>query len=526
MSRGLQRRSSWSAVLFVLGIAAAGGARATTFVLMDAGDLARSADAAVQARVVQIESLLLVNGSIATDVEMAIERVAFGDLESGGHIVVRVPGGRVPGRREVVYGAPSFLVGEEVFVFLRAHADEAYRIVGMSMGKYRVYLEGEEALAGRDLGARVEAVVPGSGAHQAGLSEQEWRLTDLIAEARRARRRPDRLRRRPPLRASRPDTGISVSEYKFVEDSKDRPYRWFEPDDGVPIRYLVDSTGDQALGAEVSMNAVEAAFAAWSTIENSSLVLESAGPTEPAPFSGCPDDNRIVFNDPFGEIQNPSNCRGVLALGGFCETDEIGTVNGFEAKRIVTGKLTLNNGWGDCAIWTACGLSEIITHEIGHSIGFDHSEDTDATMALQAHFDGRCASLRADDEAGAAVLYPRPTPTVTPTATPTATPTITSTPTVTPTPTQTWTPSRTPRPPTATRTSTRTRTPSRTRTPTNTRPPTRTATGSRSPSATPTETATATSTATPTPGPVGEPFVVLLLRALRRILDLFASLFG
>ena len=83
----------------------------------------------------------------------------------------------------------------------------------------------------------------------------------------------------------------------------------------------------------------------------------------------------------------------MLAIGGFCASSETRTVNGTSFRRIRVGKVTFNNGWSSCAGWNRCNLSEVATHEIGHTLGFGHATDFDATMYASAHFDGRCASL-------------------------------------------------------------------------------------------------------------------------------------
>jgi hypothetical protein len=228
------------------------------------------------------------------------------------------------------------------------------------------------------------------------------------------------------------------------------------------------------------------AFTAWSEIPTARLALHEAGLQDPQPFGGCPDDNRLVFNDPFDEITDPMNCSGILAVGGFCTNDERRTLNGTTFRRIVTGKVTFNNGWGNCDIWTVCNLAEVATHEIGHTLGFGHSPVADATMNAVAHFDGRCGALADDDVQAATFSYPLTLPpTATATAAPSPTPTIRP-----PSPTRTFPP---------TRTGTRTRTPTRTTSPTRTRTATRT--GTPTPTSTPTRSATRTQTAAVTRTP-------------------------
>jgi hypothetical protein len=118
-------------------------------------------------------------------------------------------------------------------------------------------------------------------------------------------------------------------------------------------------------------------------------------------------------------------------------------------------------------------MAEVATHELGHTLGFGHSTDWNATMAASAHFDGRCGSLRTDDLAAINFVYPSGlTPTPSPSRTP-APPTATVGTPPTSTPTRTFTAPV----PSATASATRSMTSTRSSTPTRTlAPPTQTAT--------------------------------------------------
>jgi hypothetical protein len=242
-------------------------------------------------------------------------------------------------------------------------------------------------------------------------------------------RAPRPAERRPPAQ----------SPYTYLGEAS----RWFEPDAGLPVAFGIDAHGDAAIGADNSTAAVLDALAAWSDVDGVALQLIDAPLDDALPFAGCDGKTRIVFNDPFDEIDAPVDCRGVLGIGGFCQSDETRTVNGTEFKRIELGKVLIADGFAGCAFWTPCNLGEVLTHEIGHAVGLGHSKDTTATMRPSANFDGRCANLAADDIAGLRSLYPI-------VATPTRTPTATAAP-----------PTRTGPPPTRTRTSTPRTTPTR-----------------------------------------------------------------
>ena len=490
--------------LFTLTPNSAGG---TTFVAMDERTLLESSDAVVVGTVTAIESAVSeADGPVYTYVHVQPDRIIKGALRKA-PVVLREPGGTVGERREWIYGAPEFWVGERALLFLSRNPDGSLQTNSLAMGKYTLGVDANgRTTALRNLGDGTAVIVPDTGRIEP-ASPQTQPFVPLLSRLRILARAQNVAVPAPPLTVTPPELGSTPTEY---HDSftllGNPPARWFEPDNGQPVNYFVDSSGDTTLGFSTSRAAVDAAFAAWTNVASANLVLQDAGTTAPIRLSDCTSTtSRVIFNDPFGEITDPSNCGGVLAVGGYCSTSNTKVVNGTQFFQIATGRVTVNNGWGNCSFWNQCNLAEVLTHEIGHTLGLGHSSETspepnatlaDATMYFQAHLDGRCASVHSDDIAGISFIYPENgTPTKTPTATWTRT--ITPTRTATPTATQTRTVTSTPPPsPTPTVTPTYTSSPTPTITPTSTMTPV------ASPTVPPTLSPTATPTVMPTAPPV------------------------
>jgi hypothetical protein len=93
--------------------------------------------------------------------------------------------------------------------------------------------------------------------------------------------------------------------------------RWHEADLGQTVVYGVDPAGDPSLGPDASNAAMDAAFAAWSTVDGATIRLARGGAVDLAPLI-CDGVSQIIFGDPFDEMPKPQSCSGVLALGGYC----------------------------------------------------------------------------------------------------------------------------------------------------------------------------------------------------------------
>jgi len=466
-----------SAVLLVL--LAARAAEGTTFVLMDEGELASRSVAVITGTVQQVQVADdETNGGVNTYVYIQPDGVIAGAVPDG-DVVLKETGGRTAAREETVYGSPDYAPGEKVLAFLSRSSDGTLRTTGMSMGKYR--LSGDNAAylsVSRTFGSGVTVlrrVASRFGA--ASVRPDTAKLEDVIARIRAGASAAGDSGYSAPVVWRPAELDHIAGQYQASFSYLSSPARWWEPKNGLPVTFLIDPTGDAKIGSSASINAIHQAFAAWSSITSTMLHLDEAGTTPQQPYAGCGGGSRIIFGDPYNEITDPTNCGGILAIGGYCASWETEDINGVPYRRIAVGKVMLNNGWEKCAGWNACNLAEVVTHEIGHAIGLGHSADGYATMSPSAHFDGRCAQVESDDRAGALSLYADPNAIVveeslpTPTGTPTSAP---APPTNSPVPTRTATnvvATRTPTP-AVSRTVTQTRTITRTKTKTPTRRPT------------------------------------------------------
>ena len=393
------------AVVFalVLGVRAAG---ATTFVGMSERNLARAADAIVVATVEDLETVATRDGEIATLVTLDVEREVKGDV--GRHVTLKQPGGRLGGRTLWIAGSPRFALGERQLLFLTAHpGDGTARTTAFGLGQF------------------VLTAHPGTG-----VTFAERRLEGLVIGGRPIRRvRLDRLLRTVE-RAVAADTAVPaplvtvpselmdptldrapVAAFTFMDSPSGR---WAEADRGETVVYDV-AGADPTLGQDASFSAIDGALAAWTNVSGATITLARGGSTPAAPLR-CDGLSQLVFGDPFHEMPNPVACSGVLALGGYCTSSDTDVIDGRTFFHIVEGNITFNQGFGGCSFWNVTNLAEVATHEVGHTIGIGHSSEDDnappelkdATMYYRAHFDGRGASVHADDIAAVRALYPGP----------------------------------------------------------------------------------------------------------------------
>lgn len=130
--------------LLLLGLPAA----ATTMLRIDLPELAQSSDTVVHGTVRRVESRWSGDRRrIVTDVEIEVTESLKG--QPGSTVLLVQPGGKMGDIGQTVHGTASFTPGEEVVVFLERRGPAAFRVQGMSQGKYQVQraADGQATLA-------------------------------------------------------------------------------------------------------------------------------------------------------------------------------------------------------------------------------------------------------------------------------------------------------------------------------------------------------------------------------------------
>jgi len=399
-------------LLAVLLAGCAAKAAATMFIPMPVEELASSSEAVVIGTVRQLTGVRSRNGEIVTLVELAVDEVVKGSVAEP-LITLKEDGGTVGGRREVIFGVPSFQIDEHVLLFLTLRPDGSWRTNHLSLGKFDIEVGASKMPRARQEIAPEVTVIGADGA-------LEGPLTDLVAAVRRAGEAAATIQVSPadPAEATDPSLPRETTAQFQVGPTG----RFFEADEGMPVNFFIDQRGDSTLGLTASRAAIDQAFAAWTNVASASIILADGGLTSDL-SSPCPGPNVVLFDDPEGAIPDPVNCHGALAVTGIdgpCTSSfETKVFNGTTFQRALRGKVTFANGWNGCDVWTPCNFAEIATHELGHAIGLAHSSENpnepdptlkDATMYFIAHFDGRCASLREDDFDGVSFIYPTAQP--------------------------------------------------------------------------------------------------------------------
>jgi hypothetical protein len=167
------------------------------------------------------------------------------------------------------------------------------------------------------------------------------------------------------------------------------------------LQYVLNTSGC-SVSSDSVRSAVSESMALWNGVSTARLTLENSGDstisatsaTSMSTVTGVPPI--VCFTSSFGSV-DPAVTLGVSAATYNTSTMEI--VQSYLALNSVSGANA------NISTLSTAELTATLAHEMGHSVGLGHSEDTTALMYFQNLRER--ARLGTDDADGYTFLYPR-----------------------------------------------------------------------------------------------------------------------
>jgi hypothetical protein len=389
-------------------------ALATTAVIPGDREMVISARAIITGRVTDITTAVdPVSDVVFTYVKLEVSDVLKGQVPAS-DLVIKQPGGERFDKGTIVFGMPRYELGQEVLLYLDTWMDGSLRVHQWFLGKFNIvrdYSTGAPILTREEPDENVQ-VMASSDSTVTSLA----RLEDYKGMVRRTvgsnLKRIDEFERehysgvpilaRPPEFAALEQSGRYMPFWTNTNPSS--PIRWFEPDGGKPVVFLINTQG--AFHSQ-AVDDIVAAMNAWSTASGTSIRVTNGGATTGCGLTSADGKNTISFTNCDGYFSRSDGDAGILAAAGIVRytPSESKTVNGTRYVKAIEGNMSFNP-YASHFFTDRCNFREVSLHELGHALGFGHTSDTSAIMYPFAHFDGRCAILSEDDRAGIASMYP------------------------------------------------------------------------------------------------------------------------
>jgi PKD repeat protein len=354
-------------------------------------------------------------GMIWTETRVAVSRAIKG--QTAATITIHEIGGVEGDRITKIFGAPEFIEGEGVLLFLEpmlnSGGNGGYRVMDLFVGKFgegrtldgrRLWLRHDTSQDVTFLDASLHPAEPRN------LQRDAAGFETFVAERVAGREAKKSYGIENPVLRSEDGSGRIRSDFTLI--SEPAVYRWFKFDSNQYATW--NHVGTQPGYSGNGVNELQTAMSAWTGYAEAKILYTYGG----AITSGGSGKNEVYFNDPLNAIPgswNPAT-GGTVGLGGYNGTSAGGTwtapfqadplhpAGPMHAYGITEGLLTIQDGVSPSKNISSTILAEIIAHEFGHTLGFGHSASNVALMYDSVT--GLGPSLRDDDRVAARWLYP------------------------------------------------------------------------------------------------------------------------
>ncbi len=343
-----------ASVVFLL----ASAVSATVFQPTSDRQLADRSDSVVVATVRDAASQVRADGYVVTDYHFEIEETIKGT--AAGTIIVSEIGGRSGDRFTFISDSAAYTPGEHVLVFLKKRSDGTYFTASMAMGKFSFTrtARGEAALTRdvsdlRDDPARLanefKQFIRGAAQGNATSESYSTKLSPIAS-------------------ALHPKPSATAASYcSVVVDVNHNTghIRWDVAATGnPPVQFYQHGT----IAGVNTATGIAHGMAAWTNDPNSFVVLTDASGTDTSTQPSA-DGHNVIYLGYTGPDPTQTICDGSSA----CAID-----SGGSGEHDFHGEHFFSISDADIIIRSSVDASQFeafITHELGHAIGFRHSND-------------------------------------------------------------------------------------------------------------------------------------------------------
>jgi hypothetical protein len=347
---------------------------------------------------------------IWTYVEIRRDRLLKGKLDET-DIVLKELGGTDGETGVRVFGQPEFTPGERVLLYLDTAADGSLRVAQSFMGMFVITKDqdtGTETVSRSLDGVDVKLLPRADRETITNTAELKAYIGGIKAVLRREAAHASEAE------ADKSDVPLSTVPVGY-ERARSRSgfapqfvftaggIRWMQADAGQPIIYHINPANCPVAGG--AQAEITRAMSAWPNQSGANIHLQMGSQTAACglDFDG---QNEISFGDCKNQLPPPTGgCSGIVAMTSVEYSSQSQVVSGMTFQALVEAHTVFARGM-DCVLSNSANMAETLCHELGHSIGFAHSQDPSAIMWYMGHGNNRDATLGADDKAGAVVIYP------------------------------------------------------------------------------------------------------------------------
>jgi len=377
--------------LLVFAILLATTAHAATFIVPSDRALVTASKAIVVATAGTSHGRYAPGGWIETVTELRVEETIKGPISPGETIHVTELGGMVGDIGYVVAGSPRYAEGQRVLLFLETNDRGEWVAKNMAVGKF----DHAEDARGRRLLVRDSSEIVGwetdGEVHREPVRTEDGFLNFVRAIAQGRDAGDDYIVRDPqPVRriaAEASAEAFAPSSY-LLQGGGGLGIRWAS----FPNAVVFLSHGTQPGALNGGLTSIQHALAAWTNDAGSNIVYSYGGTTPIAHtgFNGGNSDgvNTIQFDDPAGEIPGSFTPTGgaTLAIGGAWFGSATHSAHGEQYFTIGEADLVVQDGISGAGL-TGNGFDHVLTHELGHTLGLRHSDQTTSGSPCAAPLD-------------------------------------------------------------------------------------------------------------------------------------------